>query len=58
MGLRVNFVQKLREVLECEDSVNSISQLASVKGIGLKTLEKSFRYIMDNPEPSVTKPLL
>ena len=58
MGLRVNFVQKLREVLECEDSVNSISQLASVKGVGLKTLEKSFRYIMDNPEPSVTKPLL
>ena len=58
MGLRVNFVRKVREVLEWEPDVNSISQLASVKGIGLKTLEKSFRYVMDNPEPAAAKPLL
>ncbi|MYC31754.1 MAG: macro domain-containing protein [Chloroflexi bacterium] len=58
MGLRINFVRKIREVLEWEDAINSLSQLASVKGIGLKTLEKSFRYVMDNPEQVGTKSML
>ena len=58
IGLRVNFVRKIREVLEGEHDINSISQLASVQGIGLKTLEKSFRYVMDNPEPAGTKSML
>lgn len=58
MGLRVNFLRKVREVLEWEHDVNSISQLASTKGIGLKTLEKSFRYVMDNPEPAAAQSLL
>lgn len=58
MGLRVNFVRRVREVLEREHDINSISQLASIKGIGLKTLEKSFQYVMDNPEPVETKALL
>ena len=58
MGLRVDFVRKIREVLEWQHDINSLSQLASVKGIGLKTLEKSFRYVMDNPEPAGTKSML
>ena len=58
IGLRVDFVRKIREVLEWEHDINSISQLASVKGIGLKTLEKSFRYIMDNPQPAVARAML
>ena len=58
MGLRINFVRRIREVLEWEHDINSLSQLASVKGIGLKTLEKSFQYVMDNPEPAGTKSML
>lgn len=46
IGLRINLVRQLRETLEREPQINSISRLASVKGIGTKTLEKSFRYIM------------
>ena len=47
LGLRINLVRKVRETLETEDQINSISRLASVKGLGAKTLEQSFRYIMD-----------
>ena len=47
-GLRVNYVRKIKDALEWQHNVNSLSQLASVKGIGLVSLEKSFRYIMDN----------
>ncbi len=49
LGLRRDLVEKIQETLEREPNINSISQLASVKGIGLKSLEKSFRYIMDSP---------
>lgn len=49
-GLRVNYVRKIKDTLEWQHDVNSLSQLASAKGIGLTTLEKSFRYIMDNHE--------
>ena len=47
-GLRVNYVRKIKDALERQRNVNSLSQLASVKGIGPASLEKSFRYIMDN----------
>ena len=50
LGLRINIVRKIRETMEWQGQINSISQLASVKGIGLKSLEKSFRYIMDSPD--------
>ena len=46
LGLRLNLVRQVRETLEREPQINSISRLASVRGIGAKTLEKSFRYIM------------
>lgn len=49
-GLRVNYVRKIKDTLEWQRDVNSLSQLATAKGIGLATLEKSFRYIMDNQE--------
>ena len=48
--LRVDLIRKIKEAMEWEHGINSISQLASVKGIGLVSLEKSFRYIMDTPE--------
>lgn len=47
-GLRVDFVRKVRDASE-RDNVRSISQLASVRGVGPKTLEKVFRYVMDGP---------
>ena len=50
LKLRVDLVRKIKEAMEWEPGVNSISRLASVKGIGLVSLEKSFRYIMDAPE--------
>lgn len=48
--LRIDIVRKVKEAMEWEHGINSISQLASVKGIGLVSLEKLFRYIMDTPE--------
>ena len=50
LKLRVDLVRKIKEAMDWEHGINSISQLASVKGIGLVSLEKSFRYIMDTPE--------
>ena len=49
MGLSDNYFLKVLDTLENDNRVNSLSQLATVKGIGRKTLEKCFRYIMDNP---------
>ena len=54
LGLRINLVRKVRETLEREHQINSISRLASVRGIGAKTLEKSFRYIMEHRQPGDT----
>lgn len=47
-GLRVNRVEIIREALEDARSVKSLSQLASVKGIGSKTLEKCFQFVMED----------
>lgn len=49
MGLRVDRFRKVREALASRD-VNSLSRLASVPGIGVRTLEKCFRYVMDAPD--------
>lgn len=54
LGLRINLVRKVRETLERDTQINSISRLASVKGIGAKTLEKSFRYIMEQHQAGDT----
>lgn len=42
--LRRDYIQKVRMALEQPD-INSLSQLATVEGIGEKTLEKIFRFI-------------
>lgn len=51
MGLRIDLFRKVCDTLEGSNDINSLSRLASVPGIGLKTLEKCFRYVMDSPEP-------
>jgi len=43
--LRANYIAKLKDAL-ADDSIRSLSRLATVKGIGIKTLEKSFRFAM------------
>lgn len=50
MGLRIDLFRKVCDTLEYEHDINSLSQLASVKGIGKVTLERCFRYVMDSPE--------
>lgn len=45
--LRIDFVRKVKNALEQKD-INSISGLLRVKGIGEITLEKSFKFIMQN----------
>lgn len=49
-GLQVHRVAMIRNTLENGNAVNSLSQLASVKGIGSKTLEKCFRFVMEPGE--------
>ena len=58
-GVTIKRVQIIRDTLEWKHSINSLSQLASVKGIGLKTLEKCFRYVMDGMDaPEIASPTL
>lgn len=45
-GVRIDRVRKIRSALDGNDEINSLSRLASVEGIGPKTLEKCFRYVM------------
>lgn len=50
MGVRIDRLNNVLNVLQQPDnSINSLSQLATVPGIGSKTLEKCFRYVMDAP---------
>ena len=48
--VRIDRVRKIRSILEGNDEINSLSRLASVEGIGPKTLEKCFRYVMEGHE--------
>ena len=57
-GLQIQRIRILRDALQNERRVSSLSQLASVKGIGLKTLEKCFRYIMDSTRQEAVASLL
>lgn len=43
-GLRIDFVKKIKYAIE-DESIRSMSNLLSVKGIGENTLEKSFSFI-------------
>ena len=44
-GLRRPSVARIREAVQRED-INSLSRLAAVKGIGGRTLERSFSYLL------------
>lgn len=48
--VRIDRARKIRNVLEGNDEINSLSRLASVEGIGPKTLESCFRYVMEGHE--------
>ena len=56
-GVQVHRAKMIRDTLESEHRVNSLSRLASVKGIGLKTMEKCFRYVMDGYADDTTSQL-
>lgn len=45
-GIGVNIINKIKDALN-EPTINSMSSLLNVKGIGDRTLEKSFSYIMN-----------
>lgn len=54
MGVRVDRLNSILNILNEHDSpINSLSQLATVPGIGSKSLEKCFRYVMDTPSRSM-----
>ncbi|MBA6390484.1 macro domain-containing protein [Colwellia sp. BRX10-3] len=46
-GLNLGAINKIRTALK-EPNINSLNGLLSVKGIGKTTVEKSFKFIMDN----------
>ena len=59
VGLRIDFIQKIRDAME-NPKINSISRLAAVKGIGLTSLEKSFKFLImtgESGQHSVQKSL-
>ncbi len=43
-GISLKYLERINEGLESEN-IRTLSQLAGIKGIGFKTLEKSFNYI-------------
>ena len=45
VGISIHIIEKIKEALK-EPTINSMSSLLNVKGIGDKTLEKSFNFIM------------
>lgn len=51
--LRTNYISKIKEALE-NDAIRSLSRLATVEGIGAKTLEKAFDFAMRASEEELT----
>ena len=50
MGVRVDRLNSILNILnDADNPIKSLSQLATVPGVGSKTLEKCFRYVMDAP---------
>jgi hypothetical protein len=45
--LRVDFIQKIRDALN-NPAIHQLNQLASVNGIGDKTLEKAFSFMRES----------
>ena len=52
-GVRIDIVKKIRAALEI-DTVNSLSGLIRVKGVGATTVEKLFAYIKQSKKASPT----
>lgn len=46
MDLRVDRLRRIRDAVQSDLKIQSLSQLAKVQGIGLKSLEKCFRFTM------------
>lgn len=46
-GLRVNYVKKVLDAMQNSD-ITQLNQLATVNGVGIKTLEKIFHYANNN----------
>ena len=55
-GLQVSRIRVIRAVLEQQSEINSLSRLATVKGIGAKTLERCFRFVMAENEGAEVLP--
>jgi O-acetyl-ADP-ribose deacetylase (regulator of RNase III) len=53
-GLRIDFVKKVKSALESEGNTR-LMDLRKEKGIGEKTLEKAFYFVMNNNQPSQLK---
>ena len=47
-GIGLQYSRRIREALLSSD-IHQLNQLAKVRGIGEKTLEKAFRFVMDKP---------
>lgn len=50
-GIQPQYSQKITEILNLEE-VNSMIALANYKGIGEKTLEKAFNYVLNHSDPN------
>jgi hypothetical protein len=52
-GLKNNYLDIIRKSLK-DSSINQLNQLAKANGIGVKTLEKAFAYVLKADDSSVT----
>jgi len=52
-GLRKDLIAKIKEAIDRED-INSLSGLLRIKGVGDKTLQKLFDYIINTPKRQKT----
>ena len=60
MNLRVDRLRRIRDAVHSDPEIKSLSQLARVQGIGLKSLEKCFRFVMgklNNAETGIREPV-
>ena len=59
IDLRVDRLRRIRDAVHSDPEIKSLSQLARVQGIGLKSLEKCFRFVMgklNNAETGIREP--
>ena len=59
MNLRVDRLRRIRDAVQSGPEIRSLGQLARVRGIGLKSLEKCFHFVMgklNNAETGIREP--